>query len=198
MAPRQRLQPLWQRNSSWHCGGGTLAALWKSTDGGNTWTKLDGPGWPKPKDGMYERIAIAIFRAKSTTIYAQVSTMNVTLKAGLNTFQWNMRGPVQAGQQNARGGGGGGRNGPPDLVPDDPNAPWTPPGTARPERSTEVPFAAAGGRGGGGGGGGGGGFGAAPLGPLVEPGTYMVKLTTGDHTVMSSVDVLDDVWMRPQ
>jgi hypothetical protein len=98
-----------------------------------------------------------------------------------------MHGPVQAGQQNASGGGGGGRNGPPDLVPDDPNAPSTPPGTARPERSGAV---AAGGRG--------GGFGAAPLGPLVEPGTYMVTLTAGDHGVTSLVDVLDDVWMRPQ
>jgi hypothetical protein len=131
-----------------------------------------------------------------------LSTMNVTLKAGMNSFQWNLRGPVPPGQ-NARGGaggggGGGGRGGaPPDLVPDDPNAPWTPPGTARPARPTEVPFVAATGRGGGGGGGGGFGF-APPLGPLVEPGAYMVKLTVGSQTIMSSVDVLEDVWLRAQ
>jgi hypothetical protein len=55
-----------------------------------------------------------------------------------------------------------------------------------------VPFVS-GGRGGGGGGGGFGGGGAA-----VTPGTYMVRLTVGDKTLMSSVDVLEDIWMRPQ
>jgi hypothetical protein len=34
--------------------------------------KLDGPGWPKPKDGIYGRIALSIFRANPSTIYAQV------------------------------------------------------------------------------------------------------------------------------
>jgi hypothetical protein len=53
-----------------------------------------------------------------------------------------------------------------------------------------VPFVS-GGRGGGGFGGGGG---AAP----VTPGTYMVRLTVGDKSYMSSVDVLEDTWMRPQ
>ncbi len=53
-------------------GGGAGSALWKSTDGGDTWAKLDGAGWPKPKDGIYGRIALSIFRAKPTTIYAQV------------------------------------------------------------------------------------------------------------------------------
>ena len=42
-------------------GGGPGSALWKSTDGGDNWTKLDGPGWPKPKDGIYGRIAISIY-----------------------------------------------------------------------------------------------------------------------------------------
>ena len=62
---------------------------------------------------------------------------------------------------------------------------------------TGVPFVAAGGRGGGGGGGGFGGFGAAQ-GPLLEPGTYFVRLTVGGQTLTSSVDILDDIWMRPQ
>ncbi len=63
-----------QRRRTWYGynGGGTASALWKSTDGGNTWTKLEGPGWPKPKDGLYGRIAIAIFRANPSIIYAQV------------------------------------------------------------------------------------------------------------------------------
>jgi hypothetical protein len=61
-----------------------------------------------------------------------------------------------------------------------------------------VPFVT-GGRGGGGGGGGGGGFGgAAATGGPVEPGSYMVRLTVGDKTFTSSVQVLEDIWMRPQ
>jgi photosystem II stability/assembly factor-like uncharacterized protein len=53
-------------------GGGPATALWKSADGGTTWAKLDGPGWPKPKDGIYGRIAISIYKAKPNIIYAQV------------------------------------------------------------------------------------------------------------------------------
>jgi len=52
-------------------------------------------------------------------------------------------------------------------------------------------------QGGRGGGGGGGGFGGAGGGP-VEPGVYMVKLTVGDKSYTSSVNVLEDIWMRPQ
>jgi photosystem II stability/assembly factor-like uncharacterized protein len=66
-ASYQHLRTWWGYN-----GGGAGSALWKSTDGGDTWAKLDGPGWPKPKDGIYGRIAISIFRAKPATIYAQV------------------------------------------------------------------------------------------------------------------------------
>jgi photosystem II stability/assembly factor-like uncharacterized protein len=53
-------------------GGGANSAIWKSTDGGDTWTKLDGAGFPKPKDGIIGRIALSIFRAKPSTIYAQI------------------------------------------------------------------------------------------------------------------------------
>ncbi len=63
-----------ERRRTWwgYNGGGPDSALWRSSDGGDTWVKLDGPGWPKPKDGMYGRIAISIFRARPTVIYAQV------------------------------------------------------------------------------------------------------------------------------
>ena len=127
-----------------------------------------------------------------------VSTMEVTIKAGLNRMQWNMRGPAPAAN-NARGGfgggGGGGRGGPPpEMVPEDPNAPPVPRGA--PTGPVEVPFVAARG---GGGGGGGGGFGlGTPLGPLLDPGSYMVRLTVGGQTIMSSVDVLEDLWLRAQ
>jgi hypothetical protein len=152
-----------------------------------------------------------------------VSTMEVDLKAGMNRYQWAMRGPAgaaanTAGAGNGRGGrrGGGGAGAaaaPPatgDAPPaaaaaaaapaaDQPAAGGGGGGGGRRGGQTGVPFVAAGGRGGGGGGGGGGfgGFGAAQ-GPLLEPGTYMVKLTVGDKVVNSSVVVMEDIWMRPQ
>jgi len=108
------------------------------------------------------------------------STMDVEIKAGMNRFQWNMRGPTGGRGFGGRGGGRGAA-GPVGAAP---------PGTD-----------ASGGRGGRGGGGvpfvaSGGGRGGG--GNLVEPGTYSVRLTTGSHTVMSSVNVLEDIWMRPQ
>jgi hypothetical protein len=128
-----------------------------------------------------------------------VSTMDINVLAGMNRFQWNMRGPAPppgaAGRNGGGGGGGGGRGGPPpEMVPDDPNAPPTLPG-ARNAGPVEVPFVAATGRGGGGG----GGFGLGPqLGTLLEPGSYMMKVTVGGQTLLSSVNVLEDVWLRPQ
>ena len=49
-----------------------------------------------------------------------------------------------------------------------------------------------------GGGGGRGGFGFAPVGPLLDPGVYMIRITVGSETLNSSVTVLEDTWMRPQ
>ena len=51
--------------------------------------------------------------------------------------------------------------------------------------------------GGGFGGGGFGGFGAAAA-PILEPGVYTIRLTVGSKTLTSSVNVLEDIWMRPQ
>jgi hypothetical protein len=74
----------------------------------------------------------------------------------------------------------------------DPNAP--PPTPAQlAEQAALVPFTA------GGGGFGGGGFGRrAPQGPLLDPGTYMIRLTVGGKTLTSSVDVLEDQWLTQQ
>jgi photosystem II stability/assembly factor-like uncharacterized protein len=136
-----------------------------------------------------------------------VSTMDVDLKAGMNRFQWDMRGPVPAGA--GRGGRGGqaaanpaGTTGVNPAAPPD-----APPGGQAGGRGGRggappgVPFVAGGGRGGGGAGGGGGGFGgfgAVVQGPLLEPGSYMVRLSAGSQTLTSSVNVMEDIWMRPQ
>jgi len=128
-----------------------------------------------------------------------VSTMDVKLQAGLNRFQWNMRAPAPAANANGRGGrgggggGGGGRGA--EMVPESPDAPPTPAG-GRGAGPVTVPFVA-GGRGGGGGGGGGGGFGGGG-GALLEPGSYMIRLTAGGKTVTSAVSVLEDIWLRAQ
>jgi len=89
-----------RRRTWWGFNGGNAnSALWKSTDAGETWTRIDGPGWPKPKDGLYGRIAISIFRAKSSIVYAQVEA-----GAGAGTG-----GGTDANGGPSRGGGGGGR-----------------------------------------------------------------------------------------
>src|ERR1022692_2633016 len=91
-----------QRRRTWwgYNGGGPGSALWKTTDAGATWTKLEGPGWPKPKDGIYGRIAISVFRAKPSTIYAQVEAGASAGTGGGTTAEG---GP-------ARGGRGGAAN----------------------------------------------------------------------------------------
>ena len=106
------------RRRTWmgYNGGGPNSALWKTTDAGDTWTKLDGPGWPKAPDGITGRIAISVFRAKPTTLYAQVE---VGASAGAGGGTTAEGGPARGG----RGGGaaegqGGGRGAAP---PPDPN-----------------------------------------------------------------------------
>jgi hypothetical protein len=68
-------------------------------------------------------------------------------------------------------------------------------------------FGFGGGGGGGGGGRGGAGRGGVPFvaggrggggGNMLEPGVYMVRLTVGEKTYNSSVNVLEDIWARPQ
>lgn len=94
-------------------GGGPGSALWKSTDGGNTWAKLTGRGLP---EGEYGRIGIAIYRKNPRIMVISVeqgarynaSTAYIQRKAGVYrsedagatwTFMsdWNPR-PMYASQ----------------------------------------------------------------------------------------------------
>ena len=94
-------------------GGGPGSALWKSTDGGNTWAKLTGHGLP---EGEYGRIGMAIYRKNPRIVVISVeqgarynaSTAYIQRKAGVYrsedagatwTFMsdWNPR-PMYASQ----------------------------------------------------------------------------------------------------
>jgi photosystem II stability/assembly factor-like uncharacterized protein len=147
----------YQRRRTWwgFNGGGPGSALWKSTDGGDTWTKLDGPGWPKPKDGIYGRIAISIFRAKPSTVYVQVEA---GASGGTGAGTAADGGP-------ARGGRGGGAATESASEPQ-PAGAATAPGGANAAGGA----AAGGGRAGGGGGGGAeAGSGTCPAAPGSTP-----------------------------
>ena len=133
----------YQRRRTWwgFNGGGPGCALWKTTNGGDTWTKLEGSGWPKPKDGIYGRIAISIFRAKPSTIYAQVEA---GASGGIGAGTTAEGGPAPPGGRGfgggetpgesgpagaagaagggAAGGGGGGGRGRGAAAPPNPNA----------------------------------------------------------------------------
>jgi photosystem II stability/assembly factor-like uncharacterized protein len=56
----------WSRTS-----GGTGSGLFKSTDGGATWKRLDGHGLPKPPVG---RIAVRVAQRDSNRVYALIET----------------------------------------------------------------------------------------------------------------------------
>jgi photosystem II stability/assembly factor-like uncharacterized protein len=50
-------------------GGGPGSGIWKSTDGGENWTRLTGTGWPA---GPLGRIAVDVYRRSANILYALV------------------------------------------------------------------------------------------------------------------------------
>jgi photosystem II stability/assembly factor-like uncharacterized protein len=149
--------------------------------------------------------------AKFEVLNAQgqvVSTVTTPAKAGMNRVQWGMTGAGggNAGQFGGRGGAGGRGAAPTNLTAEEIAA-----GQAAYDKAAAlaavsggaggqqpaargggggrgavgpgVPFVAGGGRGGGGG-------------AMLAPGTYIVRLTVGGQTLMSSVQILEDIWMR--
>jgi photosystem II stability/assembly factor-like uncharacterized protein len=109
----------YERRRTWFGfnGAGPGSALWKTTDAGATWKKLEGPGWPKPKDGAYGRMAIAIFRGRPSTLYAQVeagisAALNSATMADGSLWTAGVNSPMPGGTEIASRPG----------APQDPNA----------------------------------------------------------------------------
>jgi len=59
--------------------GGPGSALWKSVDGGTTWSAVQGGGWP---DGIKGRINLDISKANPNIIYAMVEGTGLDAKGG--------------------------------------------------------------------------------------------------------------------
>ena len=157
------------------------------------WAKADMPG--AKIEFLQDNKVVSVIEPCSDTLKVGC----VDIKTGMNSFQWNMQKPAPAGAGRGGGRNGGGGNAAGGAAATGGAAPTG--GAAAGD--VPVQFAGRGGQnngrvpfvmGGRGGGGGGGGNAAGP----VEPGSYMVRLTVGDKTFMSSVQVLEDIWMRPQ
>ena len=69
--PNVMFASLYQRRRTACCmnGGGTGSALYKSVDGGDTWTKVTGTGFPT---GALGRIAVDIYRGSANIVYTTV------------------------------------------------------------------------------------------------------------------------------
>ena len=82
----------YQRRRTTCCmnGGGPGSGLYKSIDGGVTWSRISGNGWPS---GSLGRIGIDTYRKNGNTVYV------------------NVEGESQGGGRGGRGGGGGGATG---------------------------------------------------------------------------------------
>jgi photosystem II stability/assembly factor-like uncharacterized protein len=103
-ASYQRRRTPWGFN-----GGGSGSALWKTTDGAKTWTKLTGNGLPA--NAIIGRIGIDIARSRPSTIYA---SFEVGPSGGTGAGVNDDGTLVPPGQ---RGGGGGRGQTPPPPDP---------------------------------------------------------------------------------
>ncbi len=105
----------YQRRRTWwgFNGGGPGSGLWKSTDGGTNWTKIQGNGWPAPSDGIIGRIGVDLHHANPQIVYAHVE---VGASGGTGANVADDGGPLVG--RGGGGGGGGGRGGQPAAPPD--------------------------------------------------------------------------------
>ncbi|MGQ0646434.1 MAG: WD40/YVTN/BNR-like repeat-containing protein [Gemmatimonadaceae bacterium] len=89
-----------RRRTSWgFAAGGPGDGIWKSTNGGQTWTRVSGGGLPR---GVMGRIALDWSRSNPNVIYAQIEVGPSGEPIGAG---------ARAGQPQGGGGGGGGAGG---------------------------------------------------------------------------------------
>ncbi len=97
-----------RRRAPWvYNGGGLGSALWKTTDAGKNWTRVEANGWP---EGLLGRVGIDISRSNPNVLYAQIE---VGASQGTGVPEETATGqPVAAGPGGGGGGFGGGQNNP--------------------------------------------------------------------------------------
>jgi photosystem II stability/assembly factor-like uncharacterized protein len=97
--PKILFASTYQRRRTACCmnGGGPGSGIWKSTDGGDTWTRLTGNGLP---EGPLGRIAVDVFRKSANIVYALIEGPAVGGRGG--------GGEAPPGAADTAGGGRGG------------------------------------------------------------------------------------------
>ena len=118
---------MYQRRRSACCmnGGGPGSGIWKSTDGGETWTRLKGG----VLDGPLGRIAIDVYRKRPNILYALIEGPVAAGRGGRGAGGGEEGPGAPAAAQDAPGGGRGG-GGAPNAAPtgmyrsDDAGATW--------------------------------------------------------------------------
>lgn len=65
-----------QRTSWGFNGGGRGSGIWRTQDGGRTWTRLSGGGLPSGYNGILGRIGLAFSRSNPDIVYAQIEVGN--------------------------------------------------------------------------------------------------------------------------
>ena len=119
---------MYQRRRSACCmnGGGPGSGIWKSIDGGETWTRLTGG----VLDGPLGRIAFDVYRKRPNILYALIEGPVAAGRGGRGAGGEEGPGAAPAAPQEAAGGGRGAGAGPPNAAPtgmyrsDDAGATW--------------------------------------------------------------------------
>jgi photosystem II stability/assembly factor-like uncharacterized protein len=111
-ASYQRRRQPWGFN-----GGGTGSGIWRTSDGGKSWSRLMGNGLPT--NPIIGRIGLNYSRSNPRVVYAQIE---VGASGGTGAGVNDDGSLVQPGQGRGGGGGGGGRGGQQQAPPPpDPN-----------------------------------------------------------------------------
>ncbi len=104
--PKLLYASMYQRRRTTCCvnGGGPGSGLWRSTDGGDNWTRLAGHGFP---EGALGRIAVDIYRKDPKIVYASIEGATVVGRGGAAGEESAPDSATAGGRAGGRGGVGG-------------------------------------------------------------------------------------------